>query len=96
MFQVVKFSSQLVNWKLIDFSSSINQLKTLTSLPQLLSAMAYTPGTRVGPGGRDRILAIKRKKKIRKSAFVKGNDFFFSDYLFVYIFLLVGAKYECL
>ena len=45
--------------------------------------MSYTPGTRVGPGGRDRILAIKSKKNIRKSAFVKGNDLFFFPIIYL-------------
>ena len=37
------------------------------------------PGIRGGPGGRDRTLAIKTRKKSQKSAFVKKN--FFIDFL---------------
>ena len=51
-----------------------------------------TPGIRVGPGFRNRTLAIKRRKNTRKSVFfvnfflLNDNDFF--------IFLLFMPKYE--
>ena len=49
-----------------------------------------TPGTRIGPRGRDRTLAIK-SRKTAESAFVKNVD---KNHLCFYSLLLVGSKYD--
>ena len=53
-----------------------------------------TPGTRVGPCGCYRTLAVKCRRE--KSASVKKNIEIGKKSIFLYIFLLVGSKYEYL
>ena len=48
-----------------------------------------TPGTRGGPGGRDRTLAVKRRKNAQKSAFFVKKK----NYLKKYFFLHISSSY---
>ena len=49
-----------------------------------------TPGTAGGPGGRDRKLAIKGRKNVRKSVFFhKKNE----NYLTIFLLLQISSSY---
>ena len=52
-----------------------------------------TPGTAGGPGGRDRTLAVKSRKNVRKITFFLKKIKFTQQKYFFCIYLLVMPKY---
>ena len=54
--------------------------------------ISNTPGTAGGPGGRDRTLAVKSRKNVRKISFLR-NKINLPPKIFFCIYLLVIPKY---
>ena len=54
----------------------------------------YTPGTAGGPGGRDRTLAVKSRKNVRKITFFSWKKKIYQKKIFFFcVYLLVMPKY---
>ena len=60
----------------------------------IIDKLKNTPGTAGGPGGRDRTLAVKSRKNVRKITFFSlKNKIYPPRILFFCIYLLVMPKY---
>ena len=60
----------------------------------LLKIVINTPGTAGGPGGRDRTLAVKSRKNVRKITFFSSKNQIYPKKIYIFLlYLLVIPKY---